>query len=238
MNDAAEKPKAAAPNSFRLVATLAGIAMMSGLLVATVYQVTLEPIRENRRKALEDAVFKVLPDATSRKNFLLDETGLTPLSDENISQANVYAGYNDQGVLAGVAMEGAARGYQDVVKVLYGYLPEREVIIGFTVLQSSETPGLGDRVETDPDFLANFNPLDAKLNEAGTALANEIVTVKSGKKTDPWQIDAISGATITSAAIGQALQSSASEMLPRLHKNKDMLMAEAPTIPQPEDKAP
>ena len=221
--------KAAQPGSIALIGTLAGIAVMSGLLVAMTYQVTLEPIKKNRREALESAVFAVLPkEATSRENFLLDESGLQKLPDDAISEANLYAGYNDAGELVGVAMEGSARGYQDVVKILYGYSPEFETIIGVKVLQSSETPGLGDRAETDPDFKANFDALDARLNDAGDALANAIVTVKHGKKkeTDRWQIDAISGATITSNAIGHALQQSASTMLPLLQRHKDGLQTD------------
>lgn len=219
---------AAQPRSIALIGTLGGIAIMSGLLVALTYQVTLEPIRKNRREALERAVFTVLAEATSRENFLLDESGLQKLPGDAIAQANLYAGYNDDGELVGVAIEGSARGYQDVVKILYGYSPERECITGVTVLQSSETPGLGDRVETDPDFQANFDALDARLNASGDALANAIVTVKHGTKTDPWQIDAISGATITSNAIGQALQQSTSAMLPLLQRHKDGLRSSQP----------
>ncbi len=65
-----------------------------------------------------------------------------------------------------------------------------------------ETPGIGDKILTDKDFLANFNALDVQLNADLTALANEVKTVKHGTKTEPWQVDAISGATITSRAVG------------------------------------
>ena len=212
-----------APGSLRLVMTLGGIAMISGLLVAMTSQVTKEPIKRNRREALEKAVFRVLPQATSRRSFRLSEQGLEVLPEERESEANLYAGYGADGKLAGIAMEASARGYQDVVKILYGYSPESRCITGMTVLQSSETPGLGDRVETDPDFQANFDALDASLDSAGVGLANAIVTVKHGNKTHPWQIDAISGATVTSAAIGTALNESASQQLPLLHRHEDAL---------------
>jgi len=80
----------------------------------------------------------------------------------------------------------------------------------------TETPGLGDKIATDPAFLANFEALDARLNAVGTALANPIVTVKRGRKTEPWQIDAISGATISAKAVGKALNESTQRLLPRL----------------------
>jgi electron transport complex protein RnfG len=211
------------PSSLRLIATLAGIAVLSGLLVATVDQVTLEPILQNKREALEAAVFTVLPEASTRRNFLLDENGLHPLPDDALAQANLFAGYNEGGELTGVAMEASARGYQDVVRILYGYQPDTHCISGITVLESSETPGLGDRVETDPAFLANFDCLVARLNDAGTGLEHAIVTVKHGEKEHPWQIDAISGATVTCNAIGTALDRSASRMLPLLHGREEIL---------------
>lgn len=211
------------PSSGTLVTALGLIAMMSGLLVVLAFQLTAPRIALNKQRALEKAIFSVLPQAQSRINYKLDENGLTELPDDAIAEANVFAGYDANGQLSGLAMEAGARGYQDIVKILYGYSVETSCVIGITVLQSTETPGLGDKVSTDPDFLANFECLDASLNEAGTAVANPIVTVKNGNKTQPWQIDGISGATVTSTAIGTALRGSTSEMLPLLAKYRDSL---------------
>jgi len=223
MNPDTPPPPAPLPPSRKLIVALTLISMVAGILVVLTYQLTLPRITENRQKALEKAVFSVLSGATVRTNYLLDASGLNALPDEDFSKANVFAGYDESGVLVGLAMQGSARGYQDVVKILYGYSPEKECVVGVTVLQSTETPGLGDRVETDPDFLANFECLDATLNPERSALANDIVTVKNGKKTQAWQIDGISGATITSAAIGTALRKSTNTMLPLLAKHKASL---------------
>jgi len=211
------------PSSGSLIATLGGIAMLSGFFVVLTFQLTAPRIERNKQAALEKAVFAVLPEAVVRRNFHLDADGLVPLPDAEFARANLFAGYAADGRLAGLAMEASARGYQDVVTILYGYSPETRCVIGFTVLQSTETPGLGDKVETDPQFLANFGCLEARLNPEGTAMANEIVTVKHGKKAHPWEIDGISGATVTSVAIGTALRRSTSEMLPLLERFKDAL---------------
>jgi electron transport complex protein RnfG len=213
----------AMPSSRNLILVLGGIAMMSGLLVVLTYQLTLPRITYNQQMALERAIFTVLPDATVKSNYLLDESGLVLLSDDEFANANVFAGYNEDGELTGLAMEASARGYQDVVTILYGYSLESECVVGITVLASRETPGLGDKVETDPGFLANFDCLDARLNEDGTSILNPIETVKNGKKTDPWQIDGISGATVTSTAIGNALQKSTMTTLPLLARHRDSL---------------
>jgi electron transport complex protein RnfG len=81
---------------------------------------------------------------------------------------------------------------------------------------SKETPGIGDKIVTDPAFLANFVALDVKLNAELSALAHEVRTVKHGTKANPWEIDAIAGATVTSRAVGKAINDSAQQLLPKL----------------------
>lgn len=211
------------PKSRTLIVALGGLAMLSGLLVVLTSQLTLPRITLNKQRALEKAIFTVLPEAVVRKNYLLDENGLTLLSEEAFADANVFAGYDSNGALTGLAMEASSRGYQDIVKILYGYSVDTECVVGITVLQSTETPGLGDKISTDPAFLENFNCLDASLNAEGTATANDIVTVKNGKKTDPWQIDGISGATVTSTAVGDGLRKSTNNMLPGIRKSLEKI---------------
>ncbi len=78
----------------------------------------------------------------------------------------VYAAYDAEGKLVGVAIAAAGMGYQDTIRLLYGYSPDKDAIVGFQVLESRETPGLGDRIGSDPDFLANFAALSVKLDAA------------------------------------------------------------------------
>ena len=227
MSENSSVPQPAMPSSKNLIISLGTIAMMSGLLVVLAFQLTAPRIAENKQRALEKAIFTVLPTASQSRSYELSEDGLTLLTEgETISDEKqaVYAGYDTDGKLTGLAMVSSARGYQDVVKVLYGYSLESQCVTGTTVLQSTETPGLGDKVSSDKDFLANFECLDAQLNGDGSAVANPIHTVKNGTKTKPWQIDAISGATVTSTAIGRGLQESTNRMLPLLAKHKSSLV--------------
>ena len=60
------------------------------------------------------------------------------------------------------------------------------------------------------------------------ALVNPIVTVKHGAKQHPWEIDAISGATISAKAVGKALNQSAQSLLPKLLPLVQQLREEAP----------
>jgi len=67
-------------------------------------------------------------------------------------------------------------------------------------------------------FLLNFTDLEAALAEDGLSLRNEIVTVKNGEKENPWEIDGISGATVSSMAVGKAVRTSTNALIPELQK--------------------
>ena len=62
--------------------------------------------------------------------------------------------------------------------------------------------------------------MDAALNDDFTKIKNEITTVKHGEKTNDWQIDGITGATITSRAVGNILSMSSNQWMPLIYKNK------------------
>ena len=209
------------PASRAMIITLGGVALLSGFLLTTVYQLTLPYIEANRRIAVERALRKIYPQMESRVGFVLGTNGLRPAETAAPGEILVYAVYGKTGELAGLVAEAAAYGYAEMVRLLYGYSPECQCITGISVLQNNETPGFGDKIGTDPDFLANFRALDARLNPEGTALQHPIVTVKHGTKTEAWQVDAISGATITSKAVGRMLNQSAQALLPGVARDLD-----------------
>ncbi len=222
MNDTSSSPAEQSPiqrpppaNSSKMIITLSLVAMLSGFLVVLVYQFTQPFIAENQRIAVEKAIYQVLPGAVSWNSYVINDNQLLPPQSDGTT---IYAGFNNKGELAGIAAEAAAQGYADVIKLLYGYNPACECITGIKVLKSAETPGLGDKIYKDKEFVKNFDALAAQLNADQSALAHDIVTVKHGTKTKPWQIDAISGATVSSKAIGKALNGSAQFLLPKLIK--------------------
>jgi electron transport complex protein RnfG len=196
--------------------------MISGLLVVIVYEYTQPIIAENHRLATERAIFKILPQATSRLTFQVTNDRII-LSDDKASGILIYAAYDEQLNLVGVALNAAAQGYQDTIKLLYGYHPDTGCITGFDVLKSTETPGFGTKITTDMQFLANFNCLEAKVNADYSALTQTIKTVRHGTKTQAWEIDAISGSTITSNAMGRMLNQSAQKLHPVIMKNLAIL---------------
>ena len=139
----------------------------------------------------------------------------------------MITGYDQDGRLKGVALEAAAAGYQDVIRILYGYDPYCQCIRGIEVLKMTETPGIGDKIAKDPVFLENFVALEARADVSGQGLEHAIVPVKRGTKTQPWQIDSISGATISSNAVARMLNDSAQQMVPIILKDLAILEAGA-----------
>lgn len=197
-----------------MIATLGFVTALSGFLIVTVYQATKPAIEENKRLAIQKTVLEVIKGATAYKHFVINDKGELLAAAPGLKGTNVYAGYDAQGKLTGLAAEGRAQGYSGAVETIYAYTPSCQCITGVKVIKQTETPGLGDKVITNKDFVANFDKLDATVK--GDALANAIVAVKHGSKKNPWEIDAISGATISSKAIAKGLNGSAQEVLPKV----------------------
>jgi electron transport complex protein RnfG len=182
------------PSSARLVATLGFAGMIAGLVLSGVHQITEPIIARNNQRELEAAVFKVVPGAERMRKLALRDGQLRPAGEiqGDIAAADViYAAYAPDGSLLGYAIEGEGAGYQDTIRLLYGYDPARNMVIGMEVLESRETPGLGDRIYKDESFTSQFDDLSVEP---------EIVLTKEGATTD-HEVDAITGATISSAAV-------------------------------------
>lgn len=214
---------------------LVGVGVVSALLIVSVFLLTLPTIQKKRAEALELAIFNVLPDTSIKRTFALtgDESftahGLNTRAPGEHRSEVIYAGYDAHYRLVGLAIQAQGMGYQDTIRILYGYAPDRQAIIGMQVLESKETPGLGDKIEKDEHFLNNFIQLDVTLTEDGTAIKNPIIAVKAGKKTKSWQIDGITGATISSKAIADILKMSTKRWIPLVQGNLQKFSATGET---------
>lgn len=201
---------------------MVGVGVLCGVLIVSAFLGTKPIVDRNKAEALQRAIFNVIPGAKTSATFALESDGrFVPLTGKPEGRQVVHAGYGDAGNLLGLAIEAQGMGYQDVIRVLYGYSFEAQAVVGIQVLETKETPGLGDKIEKDPAFLANFEKLDASLSPDGSAVAHRIVTVKHGTKTDPWQIDAITGATVSSVAIGEILGKSTEQWVPKIAPRRD-----------------
>ena len=209
--------------AWQLYRTLVGLGLACALLIVVVFLVTAPVIDSNRQAALQAAVYQVLPGANDSTAFYLLNGSLEPVGDSANRGELVFAGFDEGGALVGVAIQASGMGYQDTIEVIYGYDPQRQQIIGFQVLQSRETPGLGDRIASYPPFLRNFQALDVTLDREQSSLLHAVTAVKEGRKTAAWQIDGITGATISSKAVASILQASAARLLPVIFRQQDKL---------------
>ena len=213
-------------NSMKMLVAMVGIGVLCAFLIVVTYEVTLPQIEINKAEALEKAIFKVLPGIVKKKTFHLDaNNNFIDVSSEDIKEKVVYVGYDADDNLVGVAVEASGLGFADVLRILYGYSPDRQTIVGFYVLESKETPGLGDKIEKDLDFLQNFKALDVSLADDKSTLQNKVIPVKFGTKENPWEVDGITGATISSRAIGNILGASTENWIPVIYKSKDTFSA-------------
>lgn len=208
-----------------MIRTLGLVATICGLIIVGAYQGTFDAVQVNKRLALEREVFKVFPAAKSMAEYYaLAGGGVARAGGEAPAGAiKFYAAYDGADQFIGIAAEGAAKGYADTVRILFGYVPACQCVTGFGVVAMRETPGIGDKILSDAAFRASFKALDVQLNAELAALANAVVTVKHGTKTHDWQIDAISGATITSRAVSRAINDAAQVLLPRLAPHVDQV---------------
>jgi len=191
---------ARAGSSLRLVVTLAAAGLLSGLVLVGVYLGTQPRIEANREAALRRAITKVLPGTAT----------IDPVEPGGGGET-VWAGLDESGKPLGYAIPAEGPGFMDTIKLIYGLDPRRGVIVGMEVLESRETPGLGDKIVADPDFHTNFD---------GLAVRPSIVAVKKGRKTADNQVDCITGATISSEAVVSILGRSASRWLPVLAEDR------------------
>jgi electron transport complex protein RnfG len=217
--------------SKKMLIAMVGIGVVCALLIVFSYEGTFGRIERLKAEALEQAVFKVLPGITKTGIFELSPDGKFISSDgKDRTKTLVYAGYDDQNTLKGIAIEASGQGYADILKVLYGYDPATQEIVGFYVLESKETPGLGDKIEKDENFLSNFNGLSVALSEDFTTVINKVVPVKFGTKENPWEVEGITGATISSRAIGNIIGESTATMIPLIYQQKESFVY-SPTAP-------
>ena len=209
--------------SIQMLQVMGGLGAVCALLIVLTYEGTADRIAQLKDEALQKAVFGVLPNTKSTQAFYIDPDKKTISKSSSDNNIGIFAGYDKDKALTGIAVEASGRGYADIIRILYGYDPVSEEIIGFYVLESKETPGLGDKIEKDESFLQNFTELDVSLESNQSSLRHPVVTVKQGEKANKWEIDGITGATISSRAIGEMINKSANTWLPVIKSNLSTL---------------
>lgn len=193
-NGAPPVPQQEEVSPLRLVATLAIAGALAGFLIVFVNGLTEGPIAAYRAQVLRDAIQNVLSEPHHFDTLFVVDGALEDELPEGRSPDEfdqIYPGFSEDGTQVGYAIPSGEFGFQDMVQVIFGYDAESQTILGMLVLEHKETPGLGDKIVKDLEFVGQF---------AGRAIPLEGVKMGQGSGNDT-EIDMITGATISSRAV-------------------------------------
>ncbi len=177
---------------------LTAITLVSGLALGGVHAITEEPIAAAQEATVQAAYREVFSDADSF-------TELEGFDAEEATALVADAGYTDDdidGCMVAADASGETLGYVITVTSHAGYggditlsmgVTVDGVMNGYSITDISETAGLGMKSK-EPKFKDQFNDL-----------AVDVLSVVKGTKSNDTEIEAISGATITSRAVTGAV---------------------------------
>lgn len=175
------------------------ICLVVSALLGLTNAVTKDKITERARLDSEAARMEVLPAAVSFEAYGEDELealkkspGGDGSSMDPVKEAYIAKG--SDGGRAGFVILAEVKGYGGKVRVIVGIDTEGKVS-DYKIIETKETPGLGSKA-SEPAFRKQFT---------GFVPAGPLKVIKGTKKNNE-DIDAISGATITSKAITAAVQ--------------------------------
>lgn len=173
---------------------MTAITVVFGLLLGLVYEITKEPIAQANYNAQQEAYRNVFTEAES----FVEYEGFDEAAAEAVVADSGYPDNTIEGVVVVQDGSGAALGYVVTVTSHAGYggditfsvgITNEGVVNGYSITAISETAGLGMKAN-ESDFYSQFEEK-----------AVESLEVVKGTATADNQIEAISGATITSRAV-------------------------------------
>jgi len=177
------------------VAVLVALAALVAALLAVVQTLTAERITFNEAEQVRRSLAAVLPEPDSFDNAPQVDRILLPSSGELGIEEELpiwRARLGGQPVAAVLTLVTPA-GYVDRIRLIVGISLQGRVI-GVRAVQHNETPGLGDAIDTSrSDWILGFG---GRSLHDGTRWA---------LRRDGGDIDAMTGATITSRAVVNAV---------------------------------
>ena len=167
------------------------------IALSIVNSVTEGPIDDAKKEKIKDLLEEQFPE-------------LDTYDDADDDPNNVYTIYNETGAIVGYAFNIKASGYGGDIEILIALknttLAEDDIILrGISIISNTETPGLGAKI-TEASFLEQFNGINV----------NDVQL-----RSDGGNIDAISGATISSSAVVDAIEKEAGSKAKEILKARE-----------------
>jgi electron transport complex protein RnfG len=166
----------------KMLSTLTIIGILSGGLLAFVNGWADPLIKANQKAETEKAIFLVNPEG---KSYSKIESKLLE-AYKVLDESNKLIGYS-------IAREG--NGFQGKIRIMIGVSENLESINSIEILEQTETPGLGTKVTEEP-FTSQFKSLET---------SPIVEWVKAVPPSKPNEIQAVTGATISSKAVVQII---------------------------------
>ena len=175
-----------------MVLALTGVAVIMGGILAYVNHLTEGPINAQKAKALADGIKTVM----CVDNLTVNQTDTVQTKGPKGKDVTfiIYQTQDAQGKDLGAAVETIANGFGGELKLLVGFAPDGK-ILGYTLLEHAETPGLGAKAD-------KWFQKGEKGDIIGKTPAEPLTVSKDG-----GQVDAITASTITSRAFLFAVNS-------------------------------
>ena len=158
----------------QMIVALTVVGCLSGVTLVFVYNYATPKIKVNVQAETEKAIKNIFPTGSKIQQ-----------------EKDVYKVLDNKGSLLGYAFTAEGNGYQGTIQLLVGVDSKLQKMTGIEVLESQETPGLGAEIA-----VSNF-----KDQFKGLPLSHKIEYVKNQKPTKDYEIEAITGATISSRAV-------------------------------------
>lgn len=191
--------------------------LLLGLVFAVLLagaQTSLQPtIRVNQQKALNEAVGTVVPGTV--KTEILPVTGY---------DREVFRCLDGDGKLIGWAIDAAGMGFADKIRAVVGLSADAETITGLKVIENVETPGLGNKVAGEPRSESDKVWAD---QYKGLSAGMETTVVKRTPVKGKNEVQAVTGATISSKAVADLANKAIQRVRPELKKQDRPATAES-----------
>ena len=169
----------------KMIVVLTILCSFSGGLLAAIRNGTKDKIETQQLTFVKGpAILAILEGAS---NAPIDDR--FKIVDQGVER-NFFIGVFD-GKAGSVAFESSGKGFGGDIGIMVGVNTSDDSIVGVGVTTHSETPGVGSKAKSDPSFVAQFK--DKPLVGAFQV------------KSDGGQVDALSGATVTSRGVSVAL---------------------------------
>lgn len=189
--------------SSRMIIVLTAVGLISGGFLAGVAELTKERIALNIQAEIEEAIEEVVDDA---------ESGNVVYEDEDLV---IYRELEDDGDLAGFAIQATGVGFQDKITLMFGLDETLTKITGLTIIDQKETPGLGARITEWDAFLQFWEERDAtgllSLRKPPVRTPEELLTA---------EINSITAATISSRKVLEIVNLSLDKVRALIAKGK------------------